>query len=75
MGANRARHSQGKGGAIVNRAYKQRIAQSKARLDADMRATVAANKGLPFDEMRELVNRRCHTAIDPDYLRELMRYP
>ena len=56
----------------MNKTYKQRINLSKARLENDMREAAEECKGMGFDEAREFINRKCHTSIDPEFLRELL---
>ena len=52
--------------------YKKRIALSKEHLDIEIRNVVRTVSHRPMAEVVQIVNERCHTAVDPDYIRKLL---
>jgi hypothetical protein len=53
-------------------AYRQRIALSKANLETEIRNAVAKISHRPIVEIVQIVNERCRTSVDPDFIRQLV---
>ena len=50
---------------------KQSVADSKARLEAEIRALVPKIAHHPLKDVKALVDQRCRTSVDVAFLREL----
>ena len=57
---------------MTGKAYRARIAASKAALDEDVRALAAENVGMERDEFVALARERLHCALDTDYAEEVL---
>lgn len=56
----------------MSRAYKKRIALSKANLDSEVRAIAEKMKHRPAEEVAAIIRERTHSQVDMDYLRSLL---
>lgn len=59
---------------MSTRQYKARIAESKARLDAELRGVVKKLAHHKRDDIKEYIRQRCSVAITDEYLDELLSH-
>jgi hypothetical protein len=54
---------------------RQSVVESKARLEADIRAIAAEHKGQPLDYVARVIRQRLNAAVDRDFLATLLAVP
>ena len=57
----------------MSRQYRERIAQSKARLDVELRNVVKKIAHHSRADIKEYIRQRCSVAITDEYLDQLLR--